>query len=273
MQPTAKVIAHTKFIGVPEELMPLNELGRPDGLLVNEKQQDQGTDGARLLECAGRTCYDSYGKGRDSKSYHGNILKVMHGSVLEHSSISLFLTMSRGCSHEWVRHRVGVAISQRSTRYVDESESIWNLHPLLSKLMDSPGEYGIREDIVYDINAYIAKGKGLYREVVDSVEQMLTRKGGVGIDKLAARKQARGAGRGLLGNALSTEMVWTANMRALRHVIEMRATEFAEAEVRLLATAVYEAALPFCPEYLGDYEQYPAPDGIGYCLRTEHRKV
>jgi thymidylate synthase (FAD) len=281
MQPTAKVIAYTHFTQVPDELMPLNELGRPDGLLVAEKNQDQGSDGARLLECAGRTCYDSYGKGRPSADYHANILKVQHGSVLEHASISFFLTMSRGCSHEWVRHRVGVAISQRSTRYVDESDSVWNLHPLLVQLMDDPKKHGVREDIVYDIQSYISKGKGLYKEIVHAIEIMLVNRqitldGGsldISVDKLAARKQARGAGRGLLGNALSTEMVWTANIRALRHVIEMRATEFAEAEVRLLANAVYEAARPFCPEYLGDYEEYPSPDGIGYCLRTQHRKV
>ena len=47
-----------------------------------------------------------------------------------------FGEVSRGFSHELVRHKWHTAVSQRSTRYVDESESDWAWHPLLRKYED-----------------------------------------------------------------------------------------------------------------------------------------
>lgn len=260
-RPTVRVIAFTKFLGVPEELRPEDPFG------IGRAGQDQGSGLARLTECAGRTCYDSYSKGRDSGAYHAHILEVGHGSVLEHASISFYIAgVSRGCTHELVRHRSGCAISQRSTRYVDESESDWCWHPLLAaaqrEMEDTSGDPRCEET---QRNA-----QATYRRIVALIEAYLIRHGA---DNLTARKQARGAARGALGNALETALVWTANLRALRNVLEQRASEFADAEIRLLANALYEAALPIVPEYLGDYERVPCPDGIGYGLRTQFRKV
>jgi hypothetical protein len=48
--------------------------------------------------------------------------------------VSVFFTnVSRGFSHELVRHKHRTAVSQRSTRYVDENESPWCYHPLLER--------------------------------------------------------------------------------------------------------------------------------------------
>lgn len=262
MKPTVRVIAYTKFRGVPAELWPENDpLGNT---LPDEKGQDQGTDLARLIECAGRTCYDSYGRGRSSSAYHQHILEVGHGSVLEHASISFYIEgVSRGLTHELVRHRAGTAISQRSTRYVDESESEWAWHPLIEQAWDDP-------DLEVEITALEAGAKQVYDDLVTRLQGNLE---AAGADKLTARKQARGAARGALGNALATSLVWTANLRALRNVLEQRASEFADAEIRLLANALYEAALEVCPEYFSDYRRVECPDGIGYGLTTDFRKV
>ena len=51
--------------------------------------------------------------------YITNILKVKHGSVIEHPMMSfIFADVSRVFTHELVRHRAGVAISQESLRFV-----------------------------------------------------------------------------------------------------------------------------------------------------------
>lgn len=256
MQPKAEVIAYSVFQKIPAELLEGVDLRA--GVFT---EQGLGSDGGRLTECAGRTCYDSYGKGRSSPDFHKHILEVAHGSVLEHFSISFYLSgISRGCSHELVRHRAGCAISQRSTRYVDESESEWAFHPLLSRDLEESGRLG----------EFRYKAGQLYRELVKAVQGQLEARG---IDKLSARKQARGAARGVLGNALETSMVWTANLRALRNVLEQRASRHADAEIRLLANRLYEAALLVCPEYLSDYEKAACPDGIGYELLTQFRKL
>lgn len=253
MEPKAEVVAATKFEHIPRDLLCGVDLR--SGAFT---RQGIGSESARLTECAGRTCYDSYGKGRSSKEFHSHILQVGHGSVLEHASISFYISgISRGCSHELVRHRAGCAISQRSTRYVDESESDWCWHPLVTR----------NEALLDSVRATASEA---YRSLVKIVQSELEARG---VDKQTARKQARGAARGALGNALETSMIWTANIRALRNVIEQRASQFADAEIRLLANRLYEAALPYCPEYLSDYEKAECPDGIGYELVTQFRKL
>src|SRR5207245_10543002 len=55
--------------------------------------------------------------------YFKNILMRGDGSILEHSYVSFALVnISRVCSHEIVRHRVGTAVSQESLRYVRPPE-------------------------------------------------------------------------------------------------------------------------------------------------------
>jgi len=232
--PQVEVIAATCFFGVPSRFFA-------------SRDQDQGSDGARLIECAGRVCYQSFGKGRSSQAFAAHLLAVDHGSVLEHYSLSFLISgVSRGLTHELVRHRVGTAISQRSTRYVDERESEWAWHPAIA--LSASFEPADRDQVRQHLGA-------IYGEVVRELEP------------LVGKKQARGAARGVLGNALSTELVWTANLRTLRHVIAMRASEHADAEIRLLANRLYEAAKPICPEYLSDGIETPCADGFGYAVR------
>src|SRR6185369_10831601 len=64
MRPKAEVIAYTKFRGVPFDVAHESDLGTMRmAELISEKRQDSGSDCARLIECAARECYDSYGKG------------------------------------------------------------------------------------------------------------------------------------------------------------------------------------------------------------------
>jgi thymidylate synthase (FAD) len=82
---------------------------------------EQITDLDILPEIAGRVCYDSYGRKKDTNSrYVGHIIEVGHGSVLEHSTVTLAFTgVSRTLTHELVRHRL-FGYSQRSQRFVNE---------------------------------------------------------------------------------------------------------------------------------------------------------
>lgn len=261
-----EVIGYTTFLKVPYRLADCRQA-------IDEAKQDMGSDGARLIECAGRTCYDSYGKGRPSKDYPQHIKEVGHGSVIEHFTINFFLSnLSRGCTHELVRHRIGTAISQRSTRYVQESESPYIHHPLVNAFMNDAEDHAAPdgEDLGKVIGVAHSSAMIAYEEVVKTLEPWLISKG---IDKVNARKQARGAARGYLGNALFTEMVWSANVRALRNFIELRASKFADAEIRVLANRIYEFCLAIIPEYFDDYTRVECSDGIGYGLETKYRKI
>ena len=83
--------------------------------------------GPALVEFAGRACYQSWSKPNPrtatNAGYIKHIIDVGHFSVLEHASVSFYITgISRSLTHELIRHR-HFSYSQLSQRYVPEGES------------------------------------------------------------------------------------------------------------------------------------------------------
>ncbi|MEO9222677.1 MAG: FAD-dependent thymidylate synthase, partial [Mycobacteriaceae bacterium] len=83
--------------------------------------------GAALAEFAGRACYQSWSKPNPATAtnagYLAHILEVGHLAVLEHGSVSFYLTgVSRLLSHELIRHR-HFSFSQLSQRYVADVDA------------------------------------------------------------------------------------------------------------------------------------------------------
>ncbi|HOM48996.1 MAG TPA: FAD-dependent thymidylate synthase, partial [Candidatus Hydrogenedentes bacterium] len=119
--PKVFLVGETRI--VPEGLEQfLEHVGAP------EWKSDAPSDSELLCEVMGRLCYRSFSPGLNpnvtrvregNKPYLSNILQVGHGSVLEHASLNfIFADVSRVVTHELVRHRAGVAISQESLRFV-----------------------------------------------------------------------------------------------------------------------------------------------------------
>ena len=73
-------------------------------------------------------------------------------------------------------------------------------------------------------------------------------------------------------NATETKIFVSANARALRHFIEMRASRHAEVEIRKLAVQVLRIMQREAPNLFNDYELVPLPDGTFEAV-TAHRKV
>lgn len=227
------------------------------------EDQMEGPDGQQLIEFAGRTCYDSFGAGRSSEDYAENILEVGHGSVTEHAQYTFLIQgVSRNLMAELTRHRISFSI--RSTRFCDETETNVILHPFLVEIF---GQY---PDLAKRFWEWVNAGRGLYVEVVEAIQNHLTERG---VNKHDARKQARGAARACLSSALETEIVMSANVRFLRHIVEMRASAQADAEIRVLADGLYALMRNELPAYFSDYSKIFPDDGIGYGLLTEHKKI
>lgn len=95
-------------------------------------------ESAAVIEISARMCYMSYGRGRrDITDFINNLLSSKDGSVFEHVNYGLIVTgVSRSLTHELVRHRAGFAYSQRSQRYVDETEGTFVIPPALSSERD-----------------------------------------------------------------------------------------------------------------------------------------
>jgi len=243
-------------------------LGHPD----IDWESDTDNPAQQLVEFAGRLCYLSFGKGSgvggghktiqgrtSNEEYVENLMSVKHGSVLEHAVFTfLFEGISRALTHELVRHRAGFAYSQLSQRYVDESNIAFVLPP---EIAQGTAAFEIWKDACENsLESY----RQLLAEVIDQVadEPKATMR----------RKRARQAARAVLPNSAETKIVVTANTRAWRHFVELRASTAADAEIRKLAVATLRALQPEAPEIFGDFTIKSLEDGTEIAQPT-HSKV
>ena len=75
------------------------------------------------------------------------------------------------------------------------------------------------------------------------------------------RKAIRQAARSVLPNATETKIFITANVRALRHFIEMRGAIFADWEIRFLAIEMLKLLEKEAPLLFGDFSIEDLGDG------------
>jgi thymidylate synthase (FAD) len=227
-----------------------------------EMERDRGSalcSGEALVEFGGRACYRSWEPGlnpnvtkvrTDRREYFANILRSGHGSVLEHANWSFALrNVSRVFTHELVRHRAGSAFSQESLRYVRLADIGFRVPPALETM---------RTQVL---------------SIVEQLEQLqVSAAKALGIDEegvpFHVKKEVTSALRRLAPIGLSTDIVWTANARTLRHVIEMRTADGAEEELRLVFDQVARIMQAEAPNLFGDFTR----DDDGSWV-PEHHKV
>jgi thymidylate synthase (FAD) len=225
-------------------------------------------ESAAVVEISARMCYMSYGRGRrDIADFINNLLSSKDGSVFEHVNYGFVFTgVSRSLTHELVRHRAGFAYSQRSQRYVDETEGAFVIPPALaqgngtSHVATSADEATLQNQDAKAIltSALESASKG-YKELVAALETAIPR------EKFSSatdhRKAIRQAARAVLPNATETKIFVTANVRAWRHFIEMRGASYADWEIRGLAIRVLEILQQEAPLLFGDFTIEELPDG------------
>jgi thymidylate synthase (FAD) len=186
----------------------------------------------------------------------------------EEKWVSMFIAGSRGMTHEIVRHGDRTAISQRSTRFVDEDGSLWIDHPLVQEFLGSneplpedPGDR-IRGALKALIEDTKSAARATYAKAAEWLQRWLALKG---TDKLTARKQARGAARGYLGNALYTELVFSASVAQWKRMLRLRCSDGADGEIRAVFVEVLKE-LKQC-QYAQAFEAFDlvlASDGVGH---------
>jgi thymidylate synthase (FAD) len=224
-------------------------------------QTDTVVAAEELCETAGRVCYMSFAKPRPggNATYLGHIKESGHGSVLEHAVWNLLITgVSRTLTHEFIRHRAGMAFSQLSQRYVDESVAEYVEPDLIA---NDPELHAVFLDAVgHAHQAYVRLAALLAGRMKDEP------------DRTARRKAARQAARSVLPNATETKIFVTANARALRNILEQRGSRHAEPEIRKLANKLLDVLEREAPNLFSDYQRTPLPDGTVE-LNTAYRKV
>ena len=173
-----------------------------------------------LIETAGRTAYQS----RD-KITEGSALKFAemirnrgHESVIEHSSMTVeFNNVSRGFTHELVRHRIA-SFTQESTRYVDESDFKVVIPPTRDgseKLVEL--ELPNKEKIKVSFDDWMNLNEQMYR----------------GLRKADWIPEDA---RQVLPIGIKSQIVVTANLREWRHIFKLRTSLGSHWEIRRVMT-------------------------------------
>lgn len=153
-----------------------------------------------------------------------------------------------GNTHEVVRHRAGSAFSQESMRFVriDDigfriPESMESLRPQIVSILETLEEFQ-----------------------VSAAEHFQLDEPGV---PFHTKKEITSAMRRLAPEGISTMIIWTSNIRTLRHVIQMRTDPGAEEELRYVFNLIGEIMREEAPLLFGDFE---VEDGA---WTTQYRKV
>lgn len=222
----------------------LKTVGGESWLALRREQPDGLNPGQLLIEAAGRLCYRSWEEGlnpnvsrirRDQKEYFLNILRSGHGSVLEHANYSFVIyDVSRVFTHELTRHRAGSAFSQESLRFVRLKDMGFRIPEVLEPLR--PRIISILETLE-EFQIAAADEFALDNEGVPFHE----------------KKTITSAMRRLAPEGLSTVILWTANIRTLRHVIQMRTDPGAEEELRLVFGKIGEIMREEAPLLFSDF--------------------
>ena len=162
-----------------------------------------------------------------------------HHSTLEHASFTFAIDgISRACSHQLVRHRIGISFSQQSQRYVS---------------FEKP-EYVIPPKIAADPEL-----KRQFEEAVQANFTLYKKLQEAGIPSEDARF--------VLPNATATRMVVTVNFRELLHIAGLRLCYRAQWEIRRLVQLMKSEIMSVSP-FLGG-KLVPKCLHLGYCDEFE----
>jgi thymidylate synthase (FAD) len=170
------------------------------------------------------------------------VIESGHGSTIEHIVFTFAISgVTRTLSHQLVRHRAGVAFDQQSQRYVNYKRPAYMVPGTIA---DAPAE--VRDRFVGEMDDSLA----LYG------------------DLLAAGIPGEDA-RFVMPNATRTNLIMTANLRALIHMSGLRLCTMAQWEIRRLFQLIRHEIFSVSP-FLGSFLA-PKCVPLGYCDEDKNR--
>lgn len=189
------------------------------------KTEDSTAPLGDLLE---KRLLKSINKGRLIKMIHNGEMDVhdlekamkvlsapVHSSVMEHANISVSFLTNRGMTHELVRHRIGVAFSQESTRYCNYSKDKFGKKITVLRPYYAPS---YEMDNVNVQRKYLLWERGMSDNAYIYFEMLKE------LPPEAAREE--------LSNSTKTEIDCTLNINAWRHCLALRSSQKAHPEIR-----------------------------------------
>lgn len=213
---------------------------------------------ALLIALAAKRCYMSFEPGlnpnvtkvrSDMVAYIDNILASGHGSVLEHSVYTFALEgVSRVFTAEMNRHRAGWAISEGSLRFIRFDKDIpWWLPTSLEENPNDDSDLADRKRRSVEVFRRAFKNQEAEYAELLQIWNM-----DAGHHNFSYKKKVTSCLRRIVGLGVATGGVWSGNIRALRHVIAMRASDAAEEEIFHVFTRIGKIMIEKEPLLFGD---------------------
>ena len=196
------------------------------------------------IEEAGRVCYQSKTKKiteESAKRFVRMLIRRGHESVIEHSNMTvLFKNVSRGFTHELVRHRL-CAFSQESTRYVDYAKEgggadleRFQIKFIIPPDKDESEKIELEDGRVLTVVEMLAEYEKFYRAL---------RKAGWTPEDA----------RQFLPIGTKSQIVVSANFREWRHIFTMRTEKTAHWEIRWVMSRLLEKVQKIVPVVFDDF--------------------
>ena len=258
VRPKVKIIAKSQVVNENAREW-LDEIGA-----TGYELEDHVTSAEQITQLAGKRCYMSFELGlnsnirrirTDMRDFIDNILKVGHGSVLEHATYTFAIeNVSRVFTGEMNRHRAGVAISEGSMRFIPfDNIPIVEVPSLRYSLVSMDSES-------YIMNSKITATCAIFKCLAETTETAYTALQEIWSDELAPdskfkrKKQITSMLRRIIPMGVATGGMWTLNLRALRHVFTMRCAESAEEEIMEVASMMLKCMIEAEPLFFKDFE-------------------
>jgi thymidylate synthase (FAD) len=170
------------------------------------------------------------------------VIESGHGSTIEHIVFTFAISgVTRTLSHQLVRHRAGVAFDQQSQRYLNYKRPSYMVP---TSLIDAPPE--MRDRYQSEMDESLA----FYGEMLEA-----------GIPGEDARF--------VMPNATRTNLIMTANLRALIHMSGLRLCTMAQWEIRRLFQLIRHEVFSVSP-FMGSFLA-PKCVPLGYCDEDRNR--
>lgn len=213
------------------------------------RESSKTTPGQQLIELAGRICYMSFESRtlrqkqspKTNSEYVRHLILQGHESVLEHATYSIVADgITRGLSHQLVRHRVGFAYSQLSQQYHDER---------LAQFVE-PFGIGARKSVKSEWRDSVSRAMRAYKRIATILEQSSYASGLPRKERLRA---IRSLARTVLPSATSTTLMITGNARAWRHLLEVRGSIAGDFEMREFCVNAAKLLTAEAPDLFYDF--------------------
>lgn len=215
------------------------------------------------IEVCGRICYRSERRRIDAESadkFIRMLIKSGHESVIEHSSMTvIFSNVSRGCTHELVRHRIG-SFSQESTRYVDYDGGKMDLEKAELNFVFPPHQELKQRTFYQDHPNYgTVECTEVDRSAVLAIEKLYKTLRQTGWPPQDARQ--------FLPIGIASKIAVTANFREWRHIMKMRTQKTAHWEIRYIMCDLLMKLKEVLPVIFEDFN-LEGKDKDGYAYYT-----